>query len=215
MTDFSQSIVQEFRHMKAYQEIPSTYHEFGNIDLQKDRRAMLTVNGIGLAIMIVMVVGMSFFRPIRTLFDISRGLGPYTLRFVVLILGYIVYIVLHELTHACVMRLAGGRDVQFGFTGMYAYAGSEVDYFDRSAYFCIALAPLTVWFIVFLVIGSCMPPDWFWVLYLLQIGNVAGSAGDVYVTLRVLKMPGDTLIMDTGTRMTFLSQADREEALNQ
>ena len=60
-----------------------------------------------------------------------------------------------------------------------------------------------------------MPPDWFWVLYLLQIGNVAGSAGDVYVTLRVLKMPGDTLIMDTGTRMTFLSQADREEALNQ
>ena len=43
--------------MKAYQEIPSTYHEFGNIDLQKDWRAMLTVNGIGLAIMIVMVVG--------------------------------------------------------------------------------------------------------------------------------------------------------------
>lgn len=197
--------------MKAFQEIPSSYHECARIELQKDRRTMMMMNIFGIIIMVAMTVGMAIFRPIHALFDMSQGLGAYTLRFVGLILGYVLYIVLHELTHACVMRLLGARNVQFGFTGMYAYAGSDADYFDRSGYVCIALAPLVIWFVIFFSAGSLVPPDWFWVFYLLQIGNVAGSAGDMYVTGRILRMPKDTLVMDTGISMTFLSQKDRDQ----
>lgn len=195
--------------MKAFQEIPDTYHECGRIDLQNDKRTMLFVNIAGLVVMILMAFGMTFFRPIGALFDMSQGIGVYILRFSVLIVGYILYIILHELTHAAVMRLAGGKDVQFGFTGMYAYAGSDTDYFDKSSYLCIALAPLVLWFFLFLFLGSVMPPDWFWVVYLLQIGNVAGSVGDLYVTGRVLRMPDDLLVMDTGVQMTMLTKEER------
>ena len=60
------------------------------------------------------------------------------------IVGYIAYIILHGLTHGAAMQLLGGIKVQFGFTGLYAYAGSESDYFGKIAYRIIALAPLTV-----------------------------------------------------------------------
>ena len=93
--------------MKAFQEIPSSYHECARIELQKDRRTMMMINAFGIIIMVAMTVGMAIFRPIHALFDMSQGLGAYTLRFVGLILGYVLYIVLHELTHACVMRLLG------------------------------------------------------------------------------------------------------------
>ena len=187
--------------MKAYSSIPENYTEIASIDLQKDKRTSTFLTISSLLIMLVMTFVMALFRPIGALFDMSEGLLPYTSRFVVLILGYVAYIVLHELTHACAMRLLGGREVKFGFTGMYAYAGSEVDYFDRNAYICIALAPLTVWFLVLFLLGSFLPPAWFWVVYLLQIGNVAGSVGDVYVVFRVLQLPDHLFVQDSGVSM--------------
>ncbi|MGX8688621.1 MAG: DUF3267 domain-containing protein, partial [bacterium] len=89
-----------------------------------------------------------------------------------------------ELTHAAVMKAVGGKEVKFGFTGLYAFAGSTVDYFDKSSYRCIALAPLILWGIIFGILTFILPESWFWVAWLLQAGNVGGAAGDVYVTAR-------------------------------
>lgn len=185
--------------------LPEGYREIYTVDLQKNKKMMLLVNGLGLIVVVAMVVVMQLFVPISTLFSMEAGFLAYTLRFVALIVGSIAYIVLHELTHAAVMRVYGAKKVRFGYTGMYAFAGSEQDYFDRFSYIQIALAPLIVWGILLAVLQALVPIESTWVIYLLQISNISGAAGDMFVSARFSKMPSDILVKDTGVSMTVYS----------
>lgn len=133
--------------MKAQNSLPAGYREVCRIDLQKDKKLALLVNGAALLIGVVMVVPMHFHISIATLFDLSEGFVPYLLRFLCMLLGLTLYIILHELVHAAAMRLSGTQKVNFGFTGLYAFAGSA-DYYDRPHYILIALAPIVVWGVV-------------------------------------------------------------------
>ena len=154
-------------------------------------------------VMVVMAVGMALVRPIRALFDMSNGVGMYALRFFCIIAGNLVYIVAHEAVHGFVMKRLGAQSVRFGFNGIYAWAGSELDYFERRGYILVALAP-AVFFGVLLSIGCLLvPADWFWVLYLIQIGNISGSVGDFYVVMKLAGVRGELRIRDTGTNMTI------------
>ena len=116
--------------------------------------------------------------------------------------GFIIYMVLHEATHAIVMKAVGAKKVIFGFTGMYAFAGSKEDYFDKSSYRLIALAPVVVWGIIFAILTFVVPADYYWVLWLLQVANISGAAGNLYVTFRFWNFPPSILVMDTGIDMT-------------
>ena len=186
--------------------LPEGYREIYSVDLQKNKKMALWVNGIGVLIMVAMIVPAVILIPISTLFSMEQGFLAYSLRFLTLIVGAILYIVLHELTHAAVMRIYGAKKVRFGFTGMYAYAGSEQDYFDKTSYIQIARAPLLVWGLILAVLNLMVPIEWFWVIYFLQITNVSGAAGDLFVSARFCKMPSDILVRDTGVSMTVYSK---------
>ena len=191
--------------MKAYQALPEGYGEKMQINLQKDKKTALKVNvGAGVAMAVLAVIG-HLIVPVREALDVEP-MGEYFLRLAVLVLGYAAYIVLHELTHAAAMKAVGGGKVRFGFTGMYAFAGSEGDYFDKSAYRLIALAPLVVWGMVFTVLLLAVPRTWFWVVWFLQMGNIAGAAGDVYVTAVLWRSPRTILVRDTGVDMTVFDR---------
>ena len=186
-------------------ELPEGYREILSIDLQKDQKTALLVNGLTLIPTVILAVIGLAAAPIRSLFDMSRGFGPYFLRFGILLAGLFLYIVLHELTHAAVMKAYGAKKLRFGYTGLYAYAGSEEDFFAKRSYRQIALAPLVVWTVVFCVLAFLVPQDWFWVIWFWQIMNVSGAAGDVYVTVKLLRQPQDILVKDTGVSMTVYS----------
>ena len=190
----------------SFTELPEGYREIYAVDLQKNRKMMLALNGAGLLLTLLMVIPACILVPISTLFSMEEGFLAYALRFAVLIGGSILYIVLHELTHAAVMRMYGARKVRFGYTGVYAFAGSEQDYFDRFAYVQIALAPLIVWGLVLTVLNLLLPTAWFWAIYFIQITNVSGAVGDLFVTLRFSKLPRDIRIKDTGVAMTVYSK---------
>jgi hypothetical protein len=191
--------------MKAYTYLPEGYMEKFQINLQKDPATAKKVNIGGGIVMAVMILGGNFHIPITKLYG-DGSLSDVMLRLGVLILGYIAYIVLHELTHAAVMKAVGGKEVKFGFTGLYAFAGSSVDYFDKIAYRCIALAPLILWGIIFGILTLVLPGSWFWVVWFLQAGNIGGAAGDVYVTARLWKEPSTILIRDTGVDATVFDK---------
>lgn len=194
--------------MKAQNSLPAGYREVCRIDLQKDKKLALLVNGAALLIGAVMIVPMHFHISIATLFDLSEGFVPYLLRFLCMLLGLMLYIVLHELVHAAAMRLSGTQKVNFGFTGLYAFAGSA-DYYDRPHYILIALAPIVVWGVVLGLLCALVPPAWFWVVYIIQVTNISGAAGDLYVTYRMAKLPPDLLVQDSGVRMTvYAPQTD-------
>jgi hypothetical protein len=51
-----------------------------------------------------------------------------------------------------------------------------------------------------------VPASWFWVPYALQIFNLSGAAGDLFVTFRFSRMPKDILIKDSGVGMTVYAK---------
>ena len=190
--------------MKAYTELPQGYREIDSIDLQKNKKLSLLVNGVALLIALVMAIPMHFVVPMTTLFDMNQGYGAYFLRFGVLMAAIVVYMVLHELVHGITMKMCGTKKIKYGFTGVYAFAGSN-DYYDKRSYIVIALAPIVVWGVVLLVLNLLVPVQWFWIVYWVQVSNISGAAGDLYVTYRFSRLPQDILVQDYGVGMTVYS----------
>lgn len=191
--------------MKAYQSLPEGYREIYSLDLQKNKKLSLIVNGIAVLIAAVMVIAAHFFVPITALYDMEAGFGLYFARFIVLFASMVLYMVLHELTHGIVMKLCGTKKIKYGFTGMYAFAGSE-DYYAKKPYICIALSPVVLFLVIFAVMNFFVPTEWFWVVYLLQVINCSGAAGDLFVTVKFMRLPADILVKDHGVGMTVFSK---------
>lgn len=185
--------------------LPKEYKEAFTINLQKDQKLAMLVNGLGAALMLVFGVLGHLVVPIGTMFDMEAGLLVYVLRFVVLMVGMLAYIVLHEAVHGVCMKHFSGVRPSYGFTGLYAYAGSTA-YFSRRYYIIIALAPIVVWGIVLQLLCAVVPAPWFWVVYFIQVTNLSGAAGDLYVTWRFSKLPKDILVNDTGVEMTVYTR---------
>ena len=59
--------------MKAVSSLPEGYREIYALDLQKDKKKMLLVNGIALLIALVMFIPGQAYVSIATLFDMSAG----------------------------------------------------------------------------------------------------------------------------------------------
>lgn len=196
--------------MKTVSQLPNGYREIYTVDLQKNKKMALLVNGLATLIGVLLAVPMHFVVPFSTLFDMSAGLAAYFIRFGVLFVSILVYTVLHELVHGAAMKLCGTKRVKYGYTGLYAYAGSE-DYYGKAAYIFIALAPVVLWGIVLLVVQFCVPTAWFWVVYIVQITNLSGAAGDYFVTLRFLRLPADILVRDSGVSMCVYSRLEEEQ----
>jgi len=191
--------------MHVYDMLPDGYRELLSIHLQKDKKLALLINAMALAVGIVLGVGMHLIVPIGTLFDMTNGIGPYLLRFGVLLVGEVAYLILHELVHGITMKYYGAKRVKYGFTGLYAYAGSD-EYFDKRSYLTIALAPVVIWGIVLLLLQCFVSGGWLWVVWCIQLTNLSGAAGDAYVTMRFSRLPADILVCDSGVGMTVYTK---------
>lgn len=156
-------------------------------------------------IAILLVIPMHFVVPIFSMFSMENGIKNYLFRFGVLIVLIVLYMVLHELVHGMAMKICGTKKVKYGFTGMYAFAGSK-DFYDKKSYIFIALAPVVVWGIVLAAVNVFVCVEWFWIIYLVQIVNLSGAAGDLFVTVKFLRLPSDILIQDYGVGMKVYSQ---------
>ena len=188
--------------MKNTMILPSNYRRLLDIDLLKDKKLALLVNGLSLLIAVPMVL----LAPVSilSLVDISLGIGSTFLRLCVMLVGMVAYIFLHELVHGIFIRHFSGVKAHYGFTGLYAYAGSDT-YFNKKSYLIIALAPVVFWGVVLAVLTQLVPESWFWSVYFIQICNISGAAGDLYVTVKFAGLPADILVQDSGVAMRVFS----------
>ena len=186
--------------MTSYPTLPQGYVPFAPIDLVHNKKQFWIVNGLSAALCVIMLILPFLWGQSLRGFVGEGSLSALLLRLGV-VAGLLAYIALHELTHGVVMK-ACGASVRYGYKVAYAYAGSDA-YFTRPAYVAIALAPVVVWGIVFAVLAACLPREWFPTVWLWQLVNIGGAAGDFYCTCRILRAPRDTLVQDTGTAMTF------------
>lgn len=186
--------------MKTQTVLPENYSKIFDIDLKENKKMAAIVNVGAVAIAVVMVLVAMRFHSIGMLFEMSDGFGAYIARFVTVMLGSLAYIIIHELVHGFFMKRFSGIKPKYGYTFVYAYAGSEA-YFNKRDYIIIALSPIVILGIVIAIINALVPETWFWVIYFIQICNISGAAGDLYVTAKLLKQPADILVNDSGVAM--------------
>lgn len=187
--------------------LPAGYRPREVMDFVRNRRQMKIVCYGALAATVVMVALGLVFHPVAPSWQLLRE-RPWA--WAALAGMLIAYIPLHELTHGLLMRLLSGVHPKYGISLCYAYAGSTV-WFDKRSHGIIALAPLVFWGAVLAILERALPEAWFWLIYLVQISNVSGSAGDVYCVVHLRKLPRDILIQDTGTRMRVYAPRSIEE----
>lgn len=188
--------------------LPDGYREIAGIDLQKNKKLMLLVNVLALVISLALMIPVLFFIPLSTLWqqgETGRSLLLLFLKLTVALIAMVAYLILHELVHGICMKAITKTKPHYGFTGMYAYAGSQA-FFGKGAYILVALAPVILWGAVLAALTLLVPRDWFWVVYSVQITNLSGAAGDIYVTCRMLRMPKDILVQDSGVAMKVYSK---------
>ena len=186
----------------AAEYLPAHYDLYERIDLASDKKALRSILIWSIVCMFVMV-GYGLW---KHSFIASFDMETWRVLFCVfaMAVGLLVYIVLHEAVHGIFIRLFTGDTPSFGFDlskGM-AYAGSTW-LFRKWPYIIIALSPVVFWGIVLEIWLNDIPGQYYWYLYAIQIFNITGAAGDLYVTLRVLGMPDDILAKDSGTSMEF------------
>lgn len=183
--------------MRAYTELPEGYKEIYKVDLQQNKKLAFWLNffaalvGVAMFAVAWIWVGNPFKMP--------------TWMWLVMAAADVAYIVLHELVHGITMKICGTKTVKYGFTGLYAFAGSK-DYYDKKAYITIALAPVVVWGVVLAIAQIFTPVEFFWIPWFIQITNISGAAGDAYVTAKFSKLPKDILVTDYGVGMTVYSK---------
>jgi fatty acid desaturase len=179
----------------SYKNLPEGYTLSKQINLQTDIKLMLLINGLAALIMIVMIVAAVLFVPFSFVID-----GRTLVTMLIFVVAIVAYMVAHELVHGIFFKRFSGEKPKYGFTGMYAYAHCDY-YFGKKEYLIIGLAPIVLFFFVFTALIFILPRELFWFVYLLQVFNISGGAGDLYVTNLLRKYPADTLIHDTGVGM--------------
>ncbi len=181
--------------------LPRGYREIRRVDLMRNRKEAMVVNLLALLITgVLAALGFVFCPPFENV-----RLGIHTVfGMVFLVIGVILYMILHELIHGVFMKTFSGKKPRYGFTGLYAYAGSDA-LFNRTQYLIIAFAPVVILGTVIAVLTAAFYETAFWYLYLIQILNLSGAAGDLYVGFLIARMNNDVVVRDMGTDMSFYS----------
>lgn len=180
---------------------PDGYYVYKEIDLIKDRKLLVFVNILSVAIAVLMgAIGFIIWMNYVPLGSMLQGISSY--KWIFFIVGSIAYVFLHEFTHGIFMKHYSGIKPVYGFRVVFAYAGSEA-LFSKKQYMVISLSPVVIFGVILTVLNFTLSFEWFWVIWIIQMVNVSGAAGDIYVMDMIKRMPSKTLVKDTGTAMTF------------
>ncbi len=182
-------------------QLPEGYREIKRIDLMSNRKEAILVNILALGIMFGMAAfGFAICPPFTGFL-----LGVQTIINTILLLASVLlYMLLHELIHGILMKGFSGVKPRYGFTGLYAYAGSDA-LFGRRQYLMIAFAPVVLLGIALAALNVVFYESSFWFFYVIQIVNISGAAGDIYVGTQIVRSHNAVLIRDTGTGMSLYS----------
>jgi hypothetical protein len=186
---------------KYYLELPENY----KLDKTIDAKNFLF--GLLLNVLALVVGGIVFFITYILKFQnlqIPENDRQVVLQLLISILivglGFIVYIVLHELTHGLFYKYFTKQKLKFGLTLTVAYCGVPNVYVRKKETIIACLAPLVIYTILFAIIIIFLPPNIINLTVTLLFSlHVGGCTGDAYLSLVLLtKYKKDTYIKDTG-----------------
>jgi len=185
-------------------DLPEGYSEIKRVDFLKNKKLALFINAGALVIMAAMFFLGIFFVPLSFTVDAGQ-LVPLLLKAAGGLLAIVLYLIAHEWVHGIFIKKFSGKKAKYGFVGLYAYAGTDA-YLNKRHYIVVALAPVVLFGVAFLALNLFSPRAWFWGVYLLQIMNLSGAVGDLYITWLMSRLPADVLTNDEGVAMVIYSK---------
>ena len=175
--------------------LPNGYREVLYYRLNKPIRIIVLQI---LSIPLFVVFGLIFL-------NIAIGLGKLPSRvqiglteMILLLVGTLLTLVLHELTHGVVMQMFGAKP-RYGVLWKQAmfYATTPGYAYRRNDYLLIALAPLFILSIL-VILGMWLMQGTLWVALLAICGtiNASGAIGDILIAIIVLRYTSTAFVMD-------------------
>jgi hypothetical protein len=101
---------------------------------------------------------------------------------------------IHEFIHGTAALICGAHP-RFGFRYIFFYTAFD-EFVTRNSYLTIAVAPLVIFDIILLTAFAALPAARAYV-YFAFIINTAGSIGDLWIAVSILKHDRECLIKDT------------------
>ena len=177
----------------THMQLPAGYVVFRVIDTVTDRRLVRLLGITGIAAAALMFASAVFFFPFSDFVSFSAPNAAHALRLALLVPAIFIYMLTHELIHALFMRILGKKKPVFKFSGLYMHVGSEV-YFDKKSGAVVLAAPVLILFVILMILGIIFRDGLFWFFYILQMVNIAASAGDLYMLACARKAPHGCLV---------------------
>lgn len=181
-----------------FHTLPDEYVEVRHL-VATEPRTLLRLNLASLVPLVIALLFMgwwwAFVRQMR---------GPYSTAFsesLSVLVAVVVVIVVtfggHELMHGLAIRWAGHKP-RFGMElrkGVL-FATADGAYFPRNHFVIIALAPLVLLTVIGMILMVFVPDTIGYYVGLIVVLNAAGSIGDLWMTVEVLRYPPDALVRD-------------------
>jgi hypothetical protein len=178
--------------------LPENYQEVLSWKITGKPMRVIALNIVGVILFVIFGIifsSMAFgLGKIPSEGNFRIGLGEISLS----IVGVMLTLVLHELTHGLTMQMFGASP-KYGiiWKGLMLYATSPGYAYRRNNYVVISLAPF-VFISVLVILGMWILQGTAWVALLAICGvvNASGAVGDMWITTIVLRYAATAYIMD-------------------
>ena len=114
----------------------------------------------------------------------------------------VVYYCVHELLHACVLKRLTGDTAKIVLEKYHAHCVSDT-VFTLKGYIIYCFAPVVIIGTVLLILNIVLPDRFFWQVYIIQIINIAGAAGEFYAAYRLVKEKKEAAVVDDGEQLRY------------
>ena len=190
--------------MSAKKRKPEGFKNKKTIDLKADKKLWLSINGAALAAAAALVLLGCLYEPVTRFFD-AAGAWRLLLRFALLLVGMGVYFYLNEYIRRFMIEKVTGKAALVVREKPCVFT-APARCLTVKEYLKISFAPVLALGALLLLLMLILPAKLFWQVYIIQIINLAGAAGDVYTAYMLLKMKKDVQIEDDVTSITIWSK---------
>ena len=190
--------------MSAKKRKPEGFKNKKTIDLKADKKLWLSINGAALAAAAALVLLGCLYEPVTRFFD-AAGAWRLLLRFALLLVGMGVYFFLNEYIRRFMIEKVTGKAALVVREKPCVFT-APARCLTVKEYLKISFAPVLALGALLLLLMLILPAKLFWQVYIIQIINLAGAAGDVYTAYMLLKMKKDVQIEDDVTSITIWSK---------
>jgi len=186
-------------HMENYyHELPEGYKAIKSIDA-KDKKTIIWFNLVAIIMMVIAALPFLVLKPV----DMSNR-DMYIPFVLIVSIGMIAYIILHELTHGLIYKIYTKQKLTFGLTLFVAFCGVPNIYVSKKVSLVSVLAPFVLYSVILIPTLILMPANYLYLAFIIIFAvHFGGCVGDLYVTNVLLKLKGKILMNDTGPKQTF------------